>query len=111
MVEVAIWSYGVAAVAFLFFALYIFLAWRGALPGGALFAAVAISGLWAGFSALEAQGGMPFAGTIAIALDVLRGGAWYVFLIVLSRPLWGRWMRWPAYAALAVVMVWRRGAA
>ncbi|MBL8464139.1 MAG: PEP-CTERM system histidine kinase PrsK [Thauera sp.] len=105
MVEVAIWSYGVAAVAFLFFALYIFLAWRGALPGGALFAAVAISGLWAGFSALEAQGGMPFAGTIAIALDVIRGGAWYVFLIVLSRPLWGRWMRWPAYAALAVVMV------
>ena len=68
---------------------------RGALPGGALFAAVAISGLWAGFSALEAQGGMPFAGTIAIALDVIRGGAWYVFLIVLSRPLWGRWMRWP----------------
>jgi len=105
VVEVAIWSYGVAAVAFLFFALYIFLAWRGALPGGALFAAVAISGLWAGFSALEAQGGMPFAGTIAIALDVLRGGAWYVFLIVLSRPLWGRWMRWPAYAALAVGMV------
>ncbi len=53
--EVAIWSYGLAAVAFLFFALYIFFAWRGALPGGVLFAAVAISGLWAACSAVAAQ--------------------------------------------------------
>jgi len=104
VLEVAIWSYGVAAVAFLIFALYIFLAWRGALPGGALFAAVAISGLWAGLSALEARGAWPFSGALAVALDLLRGAAWYVFLIVLSRPLWGRWMRWPAYVALAVVV-------
>lgn len=105
MLEVAIWSYGVAAVAFLIFALYIFLAWRGALPGGALFAAVAISGLWAGLSALDARGDWPFAGALAVVLDLLRGAAWYMFLIVLSRPLWGRWLRWPAYAALAVVAV------
>ena len=66
--------------------------------------AVAISGLWAGLSALEARGAWPFSGALAVALDLLRGAAWYVFLIVLSRPLWGRWMRWPAYVALAVVV-------
>ena len=63
MAEVAVWSYGLAAVAFAFFALYIFFAWRGALPGGVLFAAVGISSLWAACSAVAARG------------DVARGGA------------------------------------
>ena len=103
MAEVAIWSYGVAAVAFAFFALYIFFAWRGALPGGVLFAAVAISGLWAACSALAARGDGALFGTVAVILDVVRVAAWYAFLIVLSRPLWGGWLRWPAYAAVAAV--------
>jgi len=101
--EIAIWSYGVAAVAFAFFALYIFFAWRGALPGGVLFAAVAISALWAGSSALAARGDGALIGAVAVVLDVLRVAAWYAFLIVLSRPLWGGWSHWPAYAAVAVV--------
>lgn len=105
MVEVAIWSYGVAAVAYLSFALYIFFAWRGALPGGVLFGAVSMSALWAAASAFEARGGMPVAGILAILFDVLRGAGWYVFLIVLSRPLWGRWSRWPSAAAAAAVVV------
>ena len=103
MAEVAIWSYGVAAVAFAFFALYIFFAWRGALPGGVLFAAVAISGLCAACSALSARGDGALISTVAVILDVVRVAAWYAFLIVLSRPLWGGWLRWPAYAAVAAV--------
>ncbi len=103
MAEVAVWSYGVGAVAFAFFALYIFFAWRGALPGGVLFVAVGISSLWAASSALAARGEVALIGTIAVFLDVLRVAAWYAFLIVLSRPLWGGWSRWPAYAGVAVV--------
>ena len=94
MAEVAIWSYGVAAAAYLFFALYIFHAWRGALPGGVLFGAVAISALWAAFSAFEARGAAPLVGFASVVLDILRSAGWYAFLIVLSRPLWGRWSRW-----------------
>ena len=105
MAEVAIWSYGAAALAFFVFALYIFFAWRGALPGGVLFAAVAISGLWAGVSAFEAHASVPLAGFVALVMDMLRVAAWYAFLIVLSRPLWGGWLRWPAYAALAAVLL------
>ena len=103
MAEVAVWSYGLAAVAFAFFALYIFFAWRGALPGGVLFAAVGISSLWAACSAVAARGDLALVGALAVLLDVLRVAAWYAFLIVLSRPLWGAWSRWPAYAAVAVV--------
>lgn len=103
MAEVAVWSYGLAAVAFAFFALYIFFAWRGALPGGVLFAAVGISSLWAACSAVAARGDVVLVGAIAVLLDVLRVAAWYAFLIVLSRPLWGAWSRWPAYAAVGVV--------
>lgn len=103
MAEVAIWSYGVAAVAYLSFALYIFFAWRGALPGGVLFGAVSISGLWAALSAFEARGAPPLAGFVAAVVDILRSAGWYAFLIVLSRPLWGRWSRWPALAAALVV--------
>ncbi|MBP7614767.1 MAG: XrtA/PEP-CTERM system histidine kinase PrsK [Thauera sp.] len=103
MAEVAIWSYGVAAAAYLFFALYIFHAWRGALPGGVLFGAVAISALWAAFSAFEARGAAPLVGFASVVLDILRSAGWYAFLIVLSRPLWGRWSRWPALAAALAV--------
>lgn len=103
MAEVAVWSYGGAAVAFGFFALYIFWAWRGALPGGVLFAAVSISSVWAASSAFAAREDVGLIGVIAALLDVFRVAAWYGFLIVLSRPLWGAWSRWPAYAAVAVV--------
>lgn len=104
MAEVATWGYGLAALAYSFFGLYIFFAWRGALPGGVLFVAVVASCLWAAFSAATAvQSGVLLA-LGAMVLDVLRGGAWYAFLIVLSRPLWAGRLRWPALLAAAVVV-------
>lgn len=109
MGEVATWSYGLAAFAYLFFGLYIFFAWRGALPGGVLFGAVAVSFLWAAFSAANANEPGVGLGLAAAAFDILRSGAWYAFLIVLSRPLWTGRARWPALLA-AVVFVFQIGA-
>lgn len=103
MAEVATWGYGLAAFAYFFFGLYIFFAWRGALPGGVLFAAVAVSCLWSAASVATALESSALLAVGVMALDVLRGGAWYGFLIVLSRPLWAGRLRWPALLALVVV--------
>lgn len=103
MAEVATWGYGLAAFAFFFFGLYIFFAWRGALPGGVLFGAVVVSFLWSAVSAATANQSVVLLALGAMVLDVLRSGAWYAFLIVLSRPLWGGRLRWPAALAVAVI--------
>ena len=105
MLEVAAWSYGVAAFAYLAFGLYIFFAWRGALPGGVLFAAVTLSALWSGLSALGVTGSGMSVSLAASVADVLRIGAWYAFLIVLARPLWGGRLRWPAQLAVLTVLI------
>lgn len=104
MAEVATWSYGLAAVAYLFFGLYIFFAWRGALPGGVLFGAVAVSCLWAALSAANANDPHVALALSSAVLDILRSGAWYGFLIVLSRPLWAGRLRWPGVLAALVVL-------
>lgn len=109
MGEVATWSYGLAAFAYLFFGLYIFFAWRGALPGGVLFGAVAVSFIWAALSAANANEPSVVLALGAAAFDILRSGAWYTFLIVLSRPLWTGRLRWPAILA-SVVFAFQIGA-
>jgi putative PEP-CTERM system histidine kinase len=104
LAEVAFWSYGLAAISYFGFGLYIFFAWRGALPGGVLLAAVLLSGTWAlaGVAYAHLPAGWVFA--LYATLDVLRGGAWLAFLVVLSRPLWGDVLRWPAFVALVVLV-------
>lgn len=104
MAEVATWSYGLAAVSYLLFGLYVFVAWRGALPGGVLLAAVLLSCLWTFASAVNAwqPGGTSL--VLSAVLDVLRGAAWFAFMIVLSLPLWGRRLRWPALLAAGVLL-------
>ena len=109
MAEVATWSYGLAAFAYFFFGLYIFFAWRGALQGGVLFGAVAVSFLWAALSSANANEPRVLWALGAALLDILRSSAWYAFLIVLSRPLWAGRLRWPAVLA-AIVVVFQIGA-
>lgn len=105
MAEVAFWGYGVATLAFLFLALYVFVAWRGGLPGGVLLSAALLSAVWAFSATLSVrypQPGLAVFGTIA---DILRGGAWLGFLVVLLRPLWNGRLRWPAWLAAAALLV------
>lgn len=106
--EVAVWGSGLAAAAYLIFLLYLFLAWRGGLAGGVLLAAVASSALWGVVGLLPAlfPDAMPLALLALLgASEVLRGAAWYAFLLVLLRPLIGAGKRWPWLVASLIVVV------
>lgn len=104
MTEVAVWGYGFAAVVYFALGLYVFSAWRGGLPGGVLLTAVTLSALWAVGCALAVRNSGAELGLWCTVLDILRGAAWLGFLVVLLRPLWGSWMRWPSMLALAVLL-------
>lgn len=105
MVDVAAWGSGLAAATYLFFLLYLYLAWRGGLPGGVLIAAVACSALWGAVGVLP--GVWPERSWIVAqgASEVLRGAAWYAFLLVLLSPLMGASRRWPFALAIGIVVI------
>ena len=101
---VATWGYGAAAVAYLGFGLYLFMAWRGGLAGGALLATVLASAFWSSACALHAAQGTAWLGQMCVLLDVVRAAAWFGFLIVLLRPMLGVRTRW-AQLGVAFVVV------
>ncbi len=103
MYDVAIWGSGLAASAYLVFLLYLYLAWRGGLPGGVLIAAIACSALWGVVGVLPSV--FPERSWIVAqgASEVLRGAAWYAFVLVLLWPLIGPSKRWPRAMAVAIV--------
>lgn len=102
--DFAVWGNGLAGIAHLLFFLYLFLAWRGGLAGGALLAAVAGSALWGGVGVLPAY--FPTSSILPLhgGSEVLRSAAWYFFLLVLLRPLIGHNKRWPAVIAGGIVI-------
>ncbi len=104
MADIAVLSYGFAALAYSAFGLYVFFAWRGGLPGGVLLAAAGFSAAWALVCAATVRNALPWFEVLGPALDILRGAAWFGFLIVLLRPLWGARLRWPAMLAGAVLL-------
>ena len=79
--DIATWSYGIAAVAFLAFALQLRLGWQGNLRGWLVFAAVVSSACWAGavtgFLASRIIGFWVAAGLF----DAVRLGAWFAFAV------------------------------
>lgn len=104
MADIAVWSYGFAALAYAVFGLYVFFAWRGGLPGAVLLAAAGLSAAWALACTAAVRAALPWLAVLGPGLDILRGASWFFFLIVLLRPLWGGRMRWPAIlAGLAVL--------
>lgn len=81
--SLAAWSYGLAALACLAFAIQLSLSWRGGLRGTLVLAAVALSTLWLGVSyvfVLSGAGAYWLAGGMA---DVLRYGCWFALLLAL----------------------------
>ena len=92
--EIAVWGYGLAAVAYLVFSLYLFRAWRGGLPGGVLLVAIVSSSLWAFASTFLSLNPTDALFRVAGLLDVLRNASWFAFLIVLLRPLISGRVRW-----------------
>lgn len=103
--NVAVWGYGLSAGVYCVFGLYLFLVWRGGRPGGALLAPVLLSSAWM-LSCVFAVW-YPYGNLLALSctLDVVRSAAWYLFLLILLRPLGGRNVRWPAIVAAGTVSV------
>lgn len=101
--DVAVGGYGLAALAYCGFGLYLYFAWRGGQRGGVLLAAVALSALWALACAVAVRQPLPGLQVLAALLDIARGAAWYVFLLILLRPLGGEKVLWPRLCAATMI--------
>ncbi|MGE5525114.1 MAG: XrtA/PEP-CTERM system histidine kinase PrsK [Rhodospirillaceae bacterium] len=75
-------SYGAAAAAFLVLSMLLASSWRGRLPGMLLTGYVVLTGVWALALAYESAGARGL-GATGDVLEVLRSGAWFLFLLVL----------------------------
>ncbi len=103
--DIAAWGYGFASAAHLVFGLYLFRAWRGGLPGGALLVAIVASSVWALASMLFTLRPSESLLHVAGFLDALRFGAWFAFLLILLKPLVGLRFRFLAGIALTILIV------
>lgn len=93
-----LWSYGIATVSYLFVAIHL-LRWRnrGVADGAAtaIVVAAAMTSVWAAAAMLSAFSSMDRIHFFEGAADILRYGAWYIFILALlypgtqsSRPKW-----------------------
>ena len=84
-------SYGLAGIAYTVFAFFLFLQDRTLYQGSglrlkAISAAVLFSIVWSGLWLAYGLTGHESVMSVAQAADVLRYGAWYVFILALLRP-------------------------
>jgi putative PEP-CTERM system histidine kinase len=91
LTTVAAWSYGLAAVGYAAFAVYLGLGLRGGARGGprglSLLIAAAVTVAWALVEIAFVLEQAPALHSLGAAVDVLRIGAWYAFLLLLTeRP-------------------------
>ncbi len=101
--DVAVWGYGAAFAAYLLFGLYLLVAARRGLPGSSLLVAIGASAAWAlasAFLVLRPEAGLK---QLAEVFDVLRGAAWFAFLLILLYPAGGSRLRWPTMVAILIV--------
>lgn len=111
LADFAVWGYGLAALAYLGFGIYLYAAWRGAPEGGVLLFAVAVSCVWASTGAWFASSPASWLFQFSQVADVFRSGAWFAFLLILLRPLLAQGIRWPVVLALILVAAQLLGAA
>ena len=81
--NLGLYSYLSAAVAYGFFALLLLPSWRASLQGKLLFGVTFISAAWAALAALIATEGTTGQVEAYKAFEILRYIAWYVFLLKL----------------------------
>lgn len=108
------WSYGLAALVYAIFSLYLAAGWRSSHGSSArrraLSVAVALCALWAAAGLAFALWGREVFLAASLLSDVLRFGGWYFFLLTLLRPESGahapasKSPRWLPLAALALVL-------
>jgi len=83
---VAAWSYGLAGTGYAAYALYLAFASRGGVRSLALALAVGLTALWAFVACAFALTQANPLYLSAAFIDVLRVGAWYGFLLLLTQP-------------------------
>ncbi|MGE5319261.1 MAG: XrtA/PEP-CTERM system histidine kinase PrsK [Hyphomicrobiaceae bacterium] len=82
----AVWSYGIAAIAFAGFAIQLVVSWRGARRAAWLVASIALGALWAALSAGYAAAPDGYLLNAASIIDTARLAAALLFLSLLDRP-------------------------
>lgn len=85
LMNVAAYSYSIAAVAFLFLSGLLLTSWRGRLHGIRLTVACLLSALWAATVAYQVAWGRPLSFLTDI-LEISRNAGWSIFLIMLLEP-------------------------
>ncbi|MCL2644405.1 MAG: PEP-CTERM system histidine kinase PrsK, partial [Betaproteobacteria bacterium] len=100
--DFAVWGYGLTALVYGGFALYLYAAWRGAAVGGWLLSAVLLSCAWALGCLWFASRPSPMTFMWSSSLDMLRGVGWFAFLLVLLRPLLVE--SWKRFLAIGIVV-------
>ncbi|MCL2876062.1 MAG: PEP-CTERM system histidine kinase PrsK [Betaproteobacteria bacterium] len=100
--DFAVWGYTLTALIYGGFALYLYAAWRGAAVGGWLLSAVVLSCAWALGCLWFASHPSPMTFLWSSALDMLRGGGWFAFLMVLLRPLLG--VSWERFLTIGIIV-------
>ena len=85
LASVAIFSYSLTAIAFLFLSLLLMTSWRGRLHGIALAVVCFITAIWAATVAYQATQGVPLS-LLTDILEILRNAGWATFLLMLLGP-------------------------
>jgi putative PEP-CTERM system histidine kinase len=85
LTSVAVYSYTIAAVAFLFLSGFLLTSWRGRLHGMILTVACLLAALWAATLAYQVARGRPLS-FLSDILEIARNAGWSVFLIMLLGP-------------------------
>lgn len=80
--SIAVFSYAIAAVAFLALFVLLLTSWRGRMHGMALTVACLLTALWAATIAFQAAVGNP-PSLLTDSLEILRNAAWSVFVLML----------------------------
>ncbi len=99
LATIATFSYGAAALAFLFLSVLLLTSWRGRLHGMAVISACLLSAAWAAALAWQAADTRPFS-LLSQILELARWIGWCFFLFVLLKPANGARL-------LAAVKDWR----
>ncbi len=78
--QVGVWSYSLAAVAYLILTLLLAISWRGQLQGGVLIAVSVITALWGGVFAYHAFVGYPFLAWLSY-VEIAKHFIWLLFFL------------------------------
>ncbi|RJG07057.1 PEP-CTERM system histidine kinase PrsK [Noviherbaspirillum cavernae] len=85
VINVATFSYGIAAAAFFFLAMLLLTVWRGRIHGKALAVTCLATALWAAATAAEVASGKPLT-LVTQLLEIVRNAGWFILLLLLMSP-------------------------